>query len=418
MCLVSLVRGKKLGSNFQKFLFGQTISNVGSSFTTLALPLLVFKQTGSAVDLALITVAEYAPHLLFGLVIGAWTDRIDRRRLMIFADVMQALVISTIPLLAAFGSLPVWWIYVVGFFSSTLWVLFSTAEFAVVPALVGRDALMAANGRLQASYSAATLIGPLLAGSLMAVIPVYALLIFDALSFLVSVGSLFLIRANLAVHTPDALEGQETVTFSRNVVEGLKYVLSNPVLRGTCCMMALVNCVGFTTYAQLVLFAKRQLHASDTQVGLLYAAGSAGMILFALAASPLRSRLSFSKVALGTPMLGGILLVLMAATHGYWAALVLWAAVWGLVILSDINSNSLYQAVVPDRLLGRVRSVTSMLSWSAIPLGALVGGASIRWTHDVGLVYGVIGAAVFFIALAFSPTAVGHAGRYLTREEA
>lgn len=335
---------------------------------------------------------------------------------MIFADVMQALVISTIPLLAAFGSLPVWWIYLVGFFSSTLWVLFSTAEFAVVPALVGREALMRANGHLQASYSAAMLVGPLLAGTLMAVIPVYALLIFDALSFLASVGSLLLVRTRLTAHTSELSEEQETGTFSRNVVEGLRYVLGNPVLRGTCCMMALVNCVGFTTYAQLVLFAKRQLHASDTQVGLLYAAGSAGMILFALAASPLRSRLSFSKVALGTPMLGGILIVLMSATHGYWAAVVLWSAVWGLVILSDINS--LYQAVVPDRLLGRVRSVTSVLSWSAIPLGALVGGASIRWTHDVGLVYRVIGAAVFFIALAFSPTAVGRAGRYLMREEA
>lgn len=395
-------------------MFGQTVSNIGSSFTLFALPLLVFNLTGSALNLALITAAEYAPLLLFGLVIGAWVDRVDRKRLMIFTDITQALVISSIPLLAALDLLVVWWIYVVGFASSTLWICFNTAEFAAVPSLVNKEDLATANGRLQASYAAATVAGPLLAGLLVALVPVHTVLLVDALSFLVSVLAVSLIRTTFSA---DATEQQRTEGFRRDVFEGLRYVLGHPILRNTCLMLALIGCVGFTIYAQLVLFAKERLGASDTQVGVLYAAGSVGMIVLALAAGPLRRRLSFSKVMLGTLMLQGILIVLLASTRWYWVAVLLWAAMWGLVVLLDINSNSLWQTIVPNRLLGRVQSVINVLSWSAIPLGTLIGGVAIEQTQNIALVYGAIGVMIFLAALAFSFTALGHAERYLPQEE-
>ena len=396
-------------------MFAQTVSNIGSSFTLFALPLLVFNLTGSALNLALITAAEYVPLLLFGLVIGAWVDRVDRKRLMIFTDITQALVISSIPLLAALDLLVVWWIYVVGFASSTLWICFNTAEFAAVPSLVNKEDLATANGRLQASYAAATVAGPLLAGLLVALVPVHTVLLVDALSFLVSVLALSLIRTTFSA---DATEQQRTEGFRRDVFEGLRYVLGHPILRNTCLMLALIGCVGFTIYAQLVLFAKERLGASDTQVGVLYAAGSVGMIVLALAAGPLRRRLSFSKVMLGTLMLQGVLIVLLASTRWYWAAVLLWAAMWGLVVLLDINSNSLWQTIVPNRLLGRVQSVINVLSWSAIPLGTLIGGVAIEQTQNIALVYGAIGVMIFLAALAFSFTALGHAERYLPQEEA
>jgi MFS family permease len=95
---------RRFSVDFWKFLFGQTVSNVGSSFTMFVLPLLVYKLTGSALNLAIIAAVEYVPQLLFGFVIGAWVDRVDRKRLMVFADVTQALVISSIPLLAVLGN--------------------------------------------------------------------------------------------------------------------------------------------------------------------------------------------------------------------------------------------------------------------------------------------------------------------------
>lgn len=407
-------RAGRLSPDFWKFLVGQTVSSLGSSFTVFALPLLVFKLTGSALSLAYVTAAEFLPYLLFGLIIGAGVDRVDRRRLMIFVDTVQALVIFSIPLLAMLDLLSLWWVYAVGFVSSTLWVCFNTAEFAALPSLVSKDDLVAANGRLQASYSAATVAGPLLAGLLMALMPVYTVLVLDAFSFLISVLFLTLIRSSFNADGPGR---RESGSLRRDIGEGLGCVLGHPVLRSVVIMMALVNCVGFTVYAQLVLFAKERLGATDSQVGFLYAAGSVGMIALALAAGPLRRRLPFSKVALGTLMLGGVAIVALASTRGYWSALVLWALIWGLVILVQINSNSLWQTIVPDRLLGRVQGVISVLSWSAIPLGAFVGGVAIEQTQQVALVYGVIGAAIFLIGLLFSFTALGRAEQYLPAQQ-
>ncbi len=142
------------------------------------------------------------------------------------------------------------------------------------------------------------------------------------------------------------------------------------------------------------------------------------MIALALVASPLRRRLSFSKVMLGTLMLQGVLTILLASTRSYWVGVLLWSVMWGLVVLLDINSNSLWQTIVPNRLLGRVQSVINVLSWSAIPLGTLIGGVAIEQTQNIALVYGAIGVTIFLAALAFSFTALGHAERYLPQEEA
>jgi hypothetical protein len=95
----------------------------------------------------------------------------------------------------------------------------------------------------------------------------------------------------------------------------------------------------------------------------------------------------------------------------------LWAVMWGLVVLLDINSNSLWQMIVPNRLLGRVQSVVNVLSWSTIPLGTFIGGVAIELTQDVALVYRAIGIVIFLAALAFSFTALGHAERYLPQGE-
>jgi MFS family permease len=118
----SLKRRKTI--DFWKFWTGETISNLGSSFTQFALPLLVFKLTGSALNLGIATAAAFLPYLLFGLVIGAWVDRLDRKRMMILVDVGQALVIASIPVMFLLGALNVWWVFGVAFVSTTLKIFF------------------------------------------------------------------------------------------------------------------------------------------------------------------------------------------------------------------------------------------------------------------------------------------------------
>jgi len=397
--------------DFWKYWVGQTISNLGSSVTQFALPLLIYKLTGSALNLGIATAAEFVPYLLFGLLLGAWVDRVDRKRMMIFTDIARALIIASIPLLAAFGTLSVWWIYVVGFIQSTLTICFEAGQFAAIPNLVNKDDLVTANGRIQASYSAASVMGPLLAGLLVALTPLSTLLLIDASSFVLSACSLALIT--MSFNPPKGEKQEELKSIGQDVMEGLRYVLGHPVLRNISLMMAMVNFVATTVSTQLVLFAKVQFQASDTQVGLLYSAGSIGIVFLSLLAGPLRKRWSFSKVALGALMMEGILVVVLAFTHWYWIGILLWACIGGLGILFNINTSSLRQAIVPNSMLGRVMSIAGVLAWSAIPLGSLLGGFVISWTHDIALTYSIIGILTFLIAFTFSFTALGHANKYL-----
>ena len=396
-------------ADFWKFWTGETISNFGSSITQFALPLLVFKLTGSAVSLGVGFAMFGLPHLLFGLLIGAWADRLDRRRLMIVVDLLSAAVLVSVPLAAAAGLLSVWWIYAAIFAASTLGIFFQAAQFAAIPSLVERDKLVAANGQIQASFSAATVLGPLVAGALLAFIPIEDLLYVDAVTFLVSAVTLSLIARPF-----NAPRKAARTSIRADVVEGLRYVLRHPVLRNISAMMALINFVSVTVPAQLVLFAKHRFAVSDSELGFLFAADGAGVVLLSLAAGPLRSRFSFGNVALGSLMLSGLITVALAYAPSYPLAVALSAVSSGFGILFNINTGSLRQAIVPNHLLGRIITIAMVLAWSANPLGATIGGVIVERTGDVQTVYAAIGALVFGIALyfrLFSP--LGHAERYL-----
>jgi MFS family permease len=386
-------RARRLGRDFWLYFSGQSVSQLGSSFTIFAMPLLVYKLTHSATNLAITTAAEFVPYLLFGLVLGAVVDRVDRRRLMLRTAVGQALVIATLPVLSLLGVLEVWQIYAVTFVQSTLGILFSCGEFAAIPALVGEEALVA-------------------------FVPVAQLLFFDAGSFLVSAGCLALIRQSFNVGMKPVLRTRSLMhSLLADVREGLGYVWQHPVLRSISVMMALINFVSSTASAQLVLFAKRALHASNSEVGFLFACGALGIVVVSLMAGPIRRRLSFAVTALGALVVSGLALSAMALVHSYPAALVLWGASCGFGLLLNINTGALRQAIVPPQLLGRVNSVAQVLAWSAIPLGAIAGAAAINAT-SVTTVYAFIGVLIACIALAFAFSPVGQGDHYLAERPA
>ncbi len=176
--------------------------------------------------------------------------------------------------------------------------------------------------------------------------------------------------------------------------------------------MALINFVGATEYAQLVLFAKQALGSTDAQVAWLYAAGSAGVVVVSLAAGPIRRRFSFVTTALGTLVVSGTAVTAMAWIGRYPAALGLWAVASGFGLLLNINTAALRQAIVPNHLFGRVISVAGVLAWSAIPLGALAGAAAISLT-SVRTVYAGTGIVTALIAAGFALSPIRHGDRVI-----
>ena len=212
-------------------------------------------------------------------------------------------------------------------------------------------------------------------------------------------------------------EKRVPTSIRRDIVEGLRYVLGHPVLRNISLMMAMVNFVGATTGAELVFFARQRLDAGNAQIGVLFAAQSAGVIVLSLAAGPLRKRFSFSKVALSALMIEGLLTVGFAIVPWYPLSVALWGLQAGFGILFNITTGSLRQAIVPSHMLGRVISIAGVLAWSAIPIGTLLGGVLIQRTGNVALIFGAIGVITTLIPLGFSLSALGHAERYLTTKE-
>jgi hypothetical protein len=158
----------------------------------------------------------------------------------------------------------VWWIYAAMFINATLAIGFDASSFAAIPSLVRQDDLVTANGRIQASYSLANILGPLLAAVLLTIIPLYTLLWCDAASFLVSAGSLMLIKTSF-----NAVARKDATSIRQDIVEGLRYTLTHPLVRWLVLMSFFANLIVPAIYIQFVSFAKGVLLVSDAQLGTL-----------------------------------------------------------------------------------------------------------------------------------------------------
>jgi hypothetical protein len=389
--------------NFQLYFFGQVTSALGSSFTSFGLPLLVYTLTGSATKLALTTVCSFLPYLLFGLVAGSWMDRVDRRRALTRTSALQGVVVLAIPVLWETGVLTVWWLYAVAFTSTSLAVVAAAITPTAIPALVGRENLARANGRIQGSYSVAVVCGPLLAGALVGGgLPLAWVFGFDGFSFLVVAFMISLIRTSF-----NAPRQPSKTTIRSDIAEGLRFVLSHSVLRGIAILAALYNLLAVSVNSQMVNYAHTRLGVGGGRVSLLFAAGSLGTAVMVYTAGRLGKRLSFRVLTLGSLGAWGGLVFLMSLSRWFWLSTLLWSLAAGAPVLYSVRTITLRQTIVPERLLGRVQMIAAVLAWSAQPLGAMAGAWLLVSGVRISTLYGGIGIAVVLLVLAGSFGALG-----------
>src|SRR5215213_10286309 len=185
--------------DFARLWAAQSTSAIGSQFTAVALPLLAaLSLCASPMAFGVLAAAAGLPHLLFGLFAGAWVDRLRRRPVMIAADIARTVLLITIPVAAALGALRIEFLVGVAFLVETFTVFFDIAYLTYIPSLVSRDDLVEANSRLEATASAAQVIGPALGGTLVRVLGAPMALLVDTLSYLVSATLIWRIRAQEA----------------------------------------------------------------------------------------------------------------------------------------------------------------------------------------------------------------------------
>lgn len=360
--------------NFLKLWAGETVSLFGSQVTVLAIPLLAALTLGATpVQMSLLLAAGTAPDLLIGLFAGVWVDRLRRRPLLIAADVGRAVLLLLIPLAALLNSLHLWLLVAVAFGNGLLTTIFGIAYQSFLPAIVPRDGLVEANGRLEASSSVAGVAGPGLAGLLVQAVTAPIAIVVDALSFLVSGLCFWRIRA---VEPPPVAA---RAGLWREIGVGVRAVAGAPILRALACTTATFNFFDSFLLAVYVLYLTRELGLAPGVVGAIFMIGGLGGLLGATLAARL-ARL----VGLGRTMIGAILLaacgelgIALAGGPPLVALAIVGAGeatVQGSAVIFGVNGMSLRQAVTPDRLLGRVNATMRTLRTGLVPLGALLGG--------------------------------------------
>ena len=398
--------------DFRLYFSGRFISNVGNSVTDFALPLLVYQITGSQLGLGLAFAIRMLPYLLFGLPIGAWVDRLDRKKLMVASDVLNAVLLLPIPILGLAGVLPIELIFVFLFLSSTLGIVFDTGGFAAVYSLVDERELVGANGRLQANYQITSVIGaPIVGGLIWLGVRLEAVLLLDAVSFVVSAAALLAVRRSF--NAPPDDEPTPVASILSDIREGLRFVVRHPLMRATIGMSTLINLTTTVVPATIIAFGVERLSATEFELSILMAFGAAGSIVLALGAAPLRQRFSFSAVTVVSVVVAGALVVGLALTTNLWLAMPLWGLAFGMTILFNVCLGSLWQQITPPRMMSRVIASVQVLSLSVIPVGAFGGSLIARETGHLERVYLVSGLSMVVIGVVFFlATALRHPTRY------
>jgi MFS family permease len=389
--------------DFLKLWSGQTISQVGSQVSGLALPLAaVLVLDASAFEVATLGAVEFLPFLLFALPAGVWVDRLPRRPILIVTDVCRGLFLATIPVAYFLDALTMWQLYVVGFLVGIGTVFFDVSYQSYLPSLVRRDQLVEGNSLLEVTRNAAQIGGPGLAGLLVGAITApYAILV-DAVSFLGSAGLLKAIRT-----VEEAPPSTHKPSMRRELKEGLSYLVRHRYWRPISITTASSNFFWMMSGSIIIVYAVRELDLSPAVIGLTFSLGSIGGLAGALLGKPISSRLGVGPTIVLSAILFGpaLMLVPLAPQSFPIPLLVLSFVIAGAgAVLYNISAISLMQTLTPERLLGRLNASRRFIVWGTIPLGSLVGGAlaSALGLHPT-LWVSAIGATVCFVPVALSP---------------
>lgn len=381
----------------------QTISQLGSQVSGLALPLIaIIVLDASTFEVATLGVVEFLPFAIFSLPAGVWVDRLRRRPILIVADWGRALVLGSIPIAYFSDALTIWQLYIVGFAVGVLTVFFDVAYKSYLPSLVTREQLVDGNSKLEVTRSGAQVAGPGLAGLLIGALTAPYAILLDAASFVASV----LCLARIKRPETDVARG-ERMPMRAEIADGLRYVLTHPVMRPSMAYVALSNFFGTMLTAVVLVFAVRELGLSAATVGLTFTLANIGLLAGALAANRLSGRLGVGRVLVGSAALGGWGLLLIPLATPELAIPLLATAFFAFTfcgIIYNVTGLSLMQAVTPDRLLGRMNASRRFVVWGVIPVGMLLGGLI---GDKIGLReamwVGAAGASVAFLPLLFSP---------------
>jgi MFS family permease len=385
--------------NFQLFFSGQLISLIGTWMQSVAQSWLVYRLTGSALLLGSVGFASQIPVFLFAPLGGIAADRVNRRHIVISTQVaamVLALILAGLTLSHTIDR-QVWLIFVLAALLGVVNAFDIPGRQSFLVEMVGKEDLMNAIALNSSMFNGARVIGPAIAGILVAKIGEGWCFFANAVSYIAVIIGLLMMRVQSPVRAAVASPFE-------HMLEGFRFVERTAPIRALLLLLGVVSLVGMPYVVLMPIFADQILHGGARGLGILMGATGVGALLGALT-------LAFRE---GVKGLGrwvawccagfGASLVVFAISHTFWVSVILLLPVGYFMMLQMSSSNTLIQVMVPDALRGRVMAVYSMMFMGMAPIGALLGGAladhlGAPITVAIGGVASIAGACWFGLQL-------------------
>ncbi|MBA2384778.1 MAG: MFS transporter [Actinobacteria bacterium] len=381
--------------NYRLFFSGQVISVSGTWMQNIGLAWLVVELTHSPLAVGLLAFCRFIPFTIFGLFAGVVADRIDNRKLVIGTQTISMILSAILAVLVLSGSAALWSVYVLAVLSSTAIVFDAPGRHALTFQMVGREELPNAVALNASLFNGSRVIGPALAGVIIAAWGVGACFAINTISFLAVLAGLLAMRREELV---PVRRDDEPPTMMRGIGEGLAYAWRAPQVRLVLAMVTVVSTVGFNFHVLLPLLASETLRTGPEVFGILSATFGAGALLGALLSAAL-GRASWKVLVLGTGGFSVSLLALAPVTVVWGCAALLFVTGVSFTLWTS-NANSILQIGAPDHLRGRIVSLYLWAFAGLAPVGGLLAG----WLVDVGgtplsfSVAGAVGLAMTLLA--------------------
>ena len=366
--------------NYRLYFFGQSISLVGTWITRVAMGWLVYRLTGSAALLGVVGFASHLPNFFLGPFAGVWVDRLDRYRVLVVTQAAAMAHVSLLALLTLTNTIEVWHIIALSLVQGVIKAVDTPARQAFVVEMVeGQEDLPNAIALNSSMFNGARLIGPSIAGVLIAVVGEGWCLAIDAISYLAVLGSLFAMR----------LQRRPVPARNKRVMEelrdGFAYAFGSPPLRSILILLALVSFTGLPYVVLMPVMAAEVLGGGANTLGWLMSAVGVGALIAALY---LASRRSVDGLGQLLPIAGvafGVGLSAFALSTSLLASLFFLTLVGAGWMIQSAASNTILQTLVREEMRGRVMSFYAVAILGTTPFGNLLGGViaahiGVPWT--------------------------------------
>jgi MFS family permease len=384
--------------DFRLFFCGQLVSLIGTWMQSIAQSWLVYRLTGSSVLLGLVGFAGQIPVFLLAPLGGSLADARSRHRIIIATQTAAMLLALLLAALTLAGRVHLWHVFVLASLLGIVNAFDIPARQSFLVQLVGRGDLMNAIALNSSMFNGARIVGPAIAGVLVAAIGEGWCFFLNGVSYLAVLAGLLLMHPR---PQPERPEGETPLG---RIVEGFVFVARTAPIRALLLLLGLVSLAGMPYAVLMPVFADRILHAGSRGLGLLMGAAGLGALLGALTLASRREVRGLGRWIVRATASFGVGLIAFSLSRHFWLSTALLVPVGFAMIVQTAASNTLIQAMVPDALRGRVMSVYSMMFMGMAPFGALLAGlVAGRFGAPTAVAAGgaacIIGAIVFGLKL-------------------